>query len=181
MLNKIKEIMRNVEELTDNSVKCYLAGGYLRDVMNGLQPKDIDIMVVPNCHLYDSDDFNNDIENLEGYEVTKNLNDRCYYMSDMSDRNITGLLMGSLSDGTELQFIYYGDTHTQNYITHDMDINICQITMNKDGKIIETDAFVNGFATSNIEVLHEYKISRKKSRIARMLEKYPSFTSTPVE
>ncbi|QAY01979.1 hypothetical protein VpaJT1_50 [Vibrio phage VpaJT_1] len=93
----------------------------------------------------------------------------------MQKRGVVGLIMGEYN-GVEVQFIIYDDYMTQEQVTHDMDINICQITMDSDSNVVESDNFVAGFANSEITLHHEYSEKRKQSRIDRMVAKYPTFT-----
>lgn len=177
MLNveQVKELLTIVNELADGEFTAYVAGGYLRDTLNGIQPKDIDIMVVPTGYG-DAWDFESlVVDELYGYRTTKLLLDECQYMSDMKKRGVCGLFMGNYKD-IEVQFIVYNRALTQEEVTLDMDINLCQITMGADGIVIESDNFVTGFADSVISLHHEYSEKREKERLDRMLAKYPTFS-----
>jgi len=133
-------------------------------------------MVIPeqgeDCDAWDFDTILRDSE----FHATKELLDECQYMSDMSRRGVCGLFMG-LYDGSEVQFILYDKYLTQEQVTLDMDINLCQITMNSDEEIVESDNFIEGFATDTITLHHEYSEKRKQQRIDRMLAKSPTFSA----
>lgn len=172
---QVCEIMKHIEDISDDTVKLYVAGGYLRDTMNGLPPKDVDIMVVPNKgESVDAWDMSGILGCTE-FHVRKEWLEECQYMSDMQKRGVVGLIMGEYN-GVEVQFILYDDYMTQEQVTHDMDINICQITMDSDSNVVESDNFVAGFANNEITLHHEYSEKRKQSRIDRMVAKYPTFT-----
>lgn len=171
-----RALLLEVENICENEVKCYVAGGYLRDTLNGVKFKDIDIMVTPNDSHIDAFEFVEMLGDLEGFEIVKDLTWLCEYLSDMDDRGVDGVVMGQYQ-GVEVQFIFYRNEMTQQEITEDMDINICQITLSSDDNVIETEAFLEGFAESKIVMMHSYSEKRQQSRIERMLAKYPHFTS----
>lgn len=171
-LDQVREVLEHVEDETNGQFKLYLAGGYLRDVLNGVTPKDIDVMVVP---VEDSDayDFEWCLTDTE-FHTEKQLLEECQYMSDMSSRGVSALFMGSYN-GDDLQFIVYDKIMTQEQVTLDMDINLCQITMDSSGFIHESDNFIEGFAENKITLHHEYSEKRAQQRVERMLSKYPHF------
>lgn len=165
--------MRGVESLT--GFKLYVAGGYLRDNEHGVPPKDIDIMVIP-LHHDDPWDFSDKLQYIDDFNVSSEFVEQCTYMSDMVKRGVGGLIMGLLGDGTELQFIIYDKFLNQEELTLDMDINICQITCDSNGEVFKSDHYIDGFTNKHIDVLHDYSEKRKKSRVSRMIAKYPDFT-----
>jgi len=133
-------------------------------------------MVTPVGDGYDADDFLCFISDLEGFTVAKDLTWLACYLPDMEKRGISGLIMGSLVDGTDVQFIIYNEARTQQFITRDMDMNICQITMSSTGVLDKSHAYVEGFKNQRIECLHDYSVKRQRSRLQRMSDKYPDFT-----
>lgn len=171
----VEKLLQEIESLFDGEARAYVAGGYLRDTEHSIKPKDVDVMIVPSETVSDDPWWIADVlTGLPGYNVTKTLIEECYYMSDMSDRGVIALVMGE-REGTPLQFIVYGKTLTQEQLVDDMDINICQIAMNSDGKIHSSAAYAEGFETKTILMMHDYSVKRQVSRLRRMLEKYPDF------
>lgn len=173
-IEEVKSIMINIEDLSGGQVKCYLAGGYLRDMTAGLTPKDIDIMVTPNARAnFDADDMA-DVLSDSDFSEEKAITQGCDYMADMSDRGVKGLFIGSWL-GNDVQFILYQKNLSQDQVSLDMDIGICQISMNSDGDIVESENFVNDFADGVVRVYHDYDIGRRIDRVNRMLVKFPTF------
>tara|TARA_Y100000310_G_C20304439_1_gene633301 strand:- start:14 stop:580 length:567 start_codon:yes stop_codon:yes gene_type:complete len=180
-IDDVQAFMKSVEDLTDGNFKLYLAGGYLRDTMNGhiqLVPKDVDIMVVPTTGILDADDFQCIVNMFEKYTTISSFIDACYYIEDMVKRHVGGLVMGKAACGSEVQFIIYDEDMTQEAVSEDMDMNCNQITMDSSGHIHKTSAFVDCFKNKHIQLLHEYSEKRKISRMKRMLDKFPDFTSS---
>ena len=168
-------LLLEVENICEQSVKCFIAGGYLRDTLNKIPFKDLDIMVVPTDGI-DAFEFVEMLSDLEGFVLEKDLTWLCEYLSDMDERGVDGVVMGKYKD-VDTQFIFYREGLTQTQITEDMDMNICQITMNSKGHVVETEAFLEGFLNSEIVMMHSYSKKRQESRIKRMLEKYPDFSA----
>ena len=175
--NEVQAMMKKVETLFDGGYKLYIAGGYLRDIHNNLSPKDVDIMVVPQGYIYDPDDFGEMIVSLEDYTVEKTFIHQCQYMSDMLERGVGGLVMGSMDCGTDVQFIIYDNFMSQQEITDDMDMNCNQITMDSDGQSMTSPEYTKCFEDKHIKILHSYSEARKVSRMKRMMAKFPDFTN----
>lgn len=173
-VEQVREILECVEVACAHDVKCYVAGGFLRDTMNNIKPKDVDIMVAPQNDIFDAFDLSLGLMRTE-FHVVKELLEECQYMPDMQTRGVEGLITGEYN-GVDVQFILYNKNLTQQQVTGDMDINLCQITMNSAGDIYETDNFVRGFADSVISLHHTYSEKRVKQRFDRMLAKYPTFS-----
>lgn len=173
-LEQVRQILEHVEKESNGDFKCYVSGGYLRDIMNGITPKDVDVMVIPTIEdFFEWHDLEEVLDSTE-FHCERSLRDECKYMSDMKERGVCGLFLGEYNS-VEVQFILYNNVLTQQELTEDMDINICQISMASDGTIVESDNFVEGFATNKLTIHHEYDEARAEKRIERMIEKYPHF------
>lgn len=175
-LDTVLKLMRHIES-QDSSWRLYIGGGYLRDTEHGVTPKDVDVMVVPDDSLTFSDDFYDLVNTQDELKVEKCFVDECQYMSDMTKRSVSGLIMCEFN-GEPLQFIIYGKKLSQEELTLDMDINICQITCDSSGLLFTSENYIDGFKNKEIKVLHDYSEKRKHARVQRMLEKYPDFKHT---
>ena len=171
----IKDFIIDIQEQVKGQFAVYLAGGFLRDLDNGLTPKDVDIFFTP-C---------NDTKQDLGYIPA-----RCYvnynkkvssftHTDDMEQRGVSqvvGLFNSKLST-TEIQFIVYDKCLTMEAIAEDLDMGINQIIWSPIlDRVIPTEGYLNDHSNKTITCLHDYAEVRTFRRFERMLEKFQDYT-----
>ena len=168
------DLLTDLRERVGLDFNIYLSGGYLRDVLCGLTPKDVDIVLAPKGD-----------RPLEMYYIPSryyvNYNTLAGGITDKSDMiergvyQVVGLFNSKLST-PEVQFIVYSKPMTQEEVAFDFDMGINQIVW--DGVSDEptyTGAFLDGHKGKYIECMHDYCKVRTYRRFERMKEKFPEY------
>jgi hypothetical protein len=163
--------------------EVYLGGGYLRDLYCGLIPKDVDVFFSPINNNYNLDYLSLKRLPLQPYPntlkhiYTKSTTSRGWN-KNMTDRKICRLvgLQSLLISPNQVQYITYSECFSQQEITLDFDMNICQITWHPlTNKFWWSDEFVEGHKRKYIECLHQYDSIRMWHRYERMESKFPDY------
>lgn len=166
----LKEVQDNMQEFD-----VYLGGGYCRDLYCGKQPKDVDIFLIPReGYIWEGRDY---IPTETMVTYRKDTSD-VEVASDMEARGVQGLvgLWCKRLRTTDVQYIIYKKSLTQEELSEDFDINLCQITYCVQSDSIHcTDAFLSGHKDKKIECLHSYDKKRTIARYKRMEKKFPDY------
>lgn len=115
MIDTVTTILKR---LNDYSIPGFVAGGWIRDMVNGIEPKDIDIFV-PNGY----ETFHRQIRSCLMYEVIEHPRYYPNYQDfDMRD-DVIGVLKYKQSDID----IIIMDHHSVEDIIFNFDVSVCQI------------------------------------------------------
>lgn len=183
------EWTRLIKEIQVYFPQAVIAGGALRDLYHGRQPKDIDVFIpVPEA---EDNLWLDQIENLDPYFSTIRTN--VYGQSGATSlpgfrtlHAIYRIFKGWLTSGmecegtpfeyaklipVELIFIQGEDKR----ISDSFDINICQIEYNGE-EVYYTPAFKYGVEHGVIAPVNINRADRQEGRLQRMKDKYPEYT-----
>jgi len=149
-----------------------IAGGYLRDIARGVEPKDVDVFLAPLTESHQPA-----INVPTDYALLYNVHHtKTSFGRDMAARGldrVIGLQNINLST-QEVQLIIYSKPMSVQEIVHDMDINICQIGF--DGiTTYKSGAYLSGHSTKTIVCMIDYDPARMVSRVKRMHKKFPDY------
>lgn len=167
----VREFVRVVAEKS-MGYDIYLGGGMLRDLYTGNIPKDVDIFAIPSL------DFEGQRELYVPPRGYNNYIKHAWEISDMQERGVAKVRGDwySKMSTSDVQFIIYEKYMTQEKLTEDFDMNICQITMQgTSGSTYATNAFIKGHADMVIECLHDYDKLRTYKRYTRMEAKFYNY------
>lgn len=180
----VSKLVKDIANLNPD-YDVYLGGGYLRDIYCEKPPKDIDIFFVPKIKVSELTKIFSElkINPLERYPESCKFIYRksaCAggFSSDMILRGVSRLvgLKSNFISPNQVQIIVYDKILTQEELSNDFDMNICQITWNPLTDVYHyTDGFRSGHEDEIIECLHSYDSIRMWHRYERMESKFPFY------
>lgn len=164
--------------LNDTSgYSVYLGGGYIRDLYfnainncDDMTPKDIDLFFIPNGEQKRLPTI---VKSYVNYDTPSS------DIPDMEERGVQSVrgLFVPWASTKDVQFIVYKECMTQEQLASDMDCNVNQIMLClKTGNAFATNEFIQGHEDKEIEILHTFNYLRMGKRLARMSDKFPSYT-----
>ena len=161
----LDKIIAQVTAIT-NSRAVVVAGGCLRDSVNGVPIKDIDVFVRSDV---DAHTFLT-LLSLEypGAKIQFNLSYSSSEIHMVYD-------LGVDVDGSPVQLIQLKNGDTIEEITNRIDIGLCQISYGPNG-LYYTGAFLQDFLNNTFTVVNcreESAVARTEGRIERLSKKYP--------
>lgn len=160
----VKELLENLERYNED-YKFYLGGGALRDMFiigNNVQIKDWDIFAIPENSIPST---------IILPKGMKTIVDKTYNL-DMAARGVEGIYEGSVPNLKEpVNLISYNKELTLEELAEDFDFNVCQIAMDKTGKVVSTKAFDYFFISRKLVQTKTYADNRMEERYQRMKER----------
>lgn len=168
------DLLTDLRKRVGEDFNIYLSGGYCRDVLCGLTPKDVDVVLTPKKDrplemYYIPSRYYVNYNTLAGDVTDK---------SDMIERGVyqvVGLFNSKLST-PEVQFIVYSKPMTQEEVAFDFDMGINQIVWDGISDVpTYTEAFLEGHKGKYIECMHDYCKVRTYRRFERMKDKFPEY------
>ena len=169
-----EDVQAFIDEVVSKSEGCkiYIAGGYIRDLYLGMEPKDVDVFIIPQPGARAQP-----WTPVKGYTNYHKMAGEIPDMQDRGVHSVKGVWYSKMST-SDVQFIQYERHMSIEELAADMDMNICQIAWCPEtGKLVPTVDFMDGHKEGFIECLHDYDIHRQFSRYERMEAKFPDYTT----
>lgn len=173
-LQKIGRVKRFFDQFFSgqNKREWCIAGGCLRDYLNGVEIKDVDVFVKLSEHSVSP-------------SVYKNITSRLAWNQDVSDMKQLGKEYKEPANSTNLLYVWemvidevltnvmFVDDGVEHFVREEFDIDFCKILW-KDDRLIKTAAYKTDLATKTLTLAKG--ISTMSPHALRLLDKYPDFT-----
>ncbi len=158
--------------------RAYVAGGWLRDYLLGVEPKDIDIFIAsPSKAPFSTSSYtSNVLFDHYGWKVNCHLTSE--YVENSSLREEVDYLLKYTSEDVDVIGMKTGLFEFLN----NFDMSICQVygeLVDGEIKIYASKEFTD---FKKDKIIHQYEhILQREDHVARVVEKYPDaqFVSTP--
>lgn len=162
------KFVRDIEQ--KYPVKAYIAGGCLRDHWFGLEPKDIDIFLVP-LDVEDIWGLTVELRDNECWSVTNG-----YLDEDFQEQVTQGEeYITAVFEYKKYNIILLNEYHTLKAVLADFDFGICMIGMDSAGRMLITEKFTEDFNSRRLTCYRSRNTERRERRTAKMKAKFPDF------
>ena len=153
-------------------VRAVLYGGCLRDLINGVQHKDVDILVnVPDSYVLPVTKMVN-IETLLGVQIDWTIGNYC---PGMEDRGVVSV-GDCVYQGERLNFVLTTRSDIMG-VALQSDLGCCQVTCGRTGYLTWSQRFIYDLHSNTITVAHcedATQLQRSLMRATRIQQRYPT-------